>query len=71
MHIARRPVGMVFDDSIVLTVVSFWLHGRLDGSAGRPGSAYMLAFVLGWLGSLTALLTGAFLVMVAMSLSAS
>ena len=67
----RQTIGMVFGASIVMTVVSFWLHGRLAGTAGRPGAASMLAFVLGWLGALTALLTGAFLLTVAMRLSAS
>ena len=62
---------MVFGASVVLTLVSFWLHSRLAGTAGRPGVASMLAFVLGWLSALTALLTGAFLLTVAMSTLAS
>ena len=67
----RQTIGMIFGASVVLTVVSFWLHGRLAGTAGRPGAASMLAFVLGWLSALTALLTGAFLLMVATSMLAS
>ena len=66
-----QTIGMVFGASVVLTVGSFWLHGRLAGTAGRPGAASMLAFVLGWLCALTALLTGAFLLMVAVSRQAS
>ena len=55
-----------FGASAVVTAVSFWLHGRLAGSEGRPGAASMTAFVLGWLSVLTALLTGVFLLMVAL-----
>ena len=66
-----RTIGTVFGASVVMTVISFWLHGRLAGTAGRPGAASMLAFVLGWLSALTALLTGAFLLMVSMSKLAS
>ena len=60
-------IGAIFGASAVLTVVSFWFHGRLAGHEGRPGAASMGAFVLGWLSVLTALLTGAFLLMVAVS----
>ena len=66
-----QTIGMVFGAPAVLAVVSFWLHGRLAGTAGRPGAASMLAFVLGWLSALTAILTGVLLLMVAMSQSAS
>jgi hypothetical protein len=62
-----QTIGTVFGASAVLTVVAFWLHSRLAGTAERPGAASMLAFVLGWLSALTALLTGAFLLMVAVS----
>ena len=64
-----QTIGMVCGVSVVLTVVSFWLHGRLAGTVGRPGPAAMLAFVLGWLSALTAILTGLFLLMVAVSQS--
>ncbi len=60
-----QTIGMVFGASAALTVVAFWLHGRLAGAEGRPGATSMLAFVLGWLGALTAVLTGAFLLLVA------
>jgi hypothetical protein len=62
-----QTIGTIFFASAVLTIVSFWLHGRLAGTEGRPGAASMGAFVLGWLSVLTALLTGAFLLMVAVS----
>jgi hypothetical protein len=62
-----QSIGAVFGGSAVLTIVAFWLHRRLAGSAGRPGGASMAAFVLVWLGAMTALLTGAFLLMVAVS----
>jgi len=60
-----QAIGAVFGGSAVSTLVAFWLHHRLAGSEGRPGAASMLAFVLGWLSALTALLTGAFLLLVA------
>jgi hypothetical protein len=60
-----QTIGTIFGASAAATVVSFWLHGRLAGAEGRPGPASMIAFVLGWLSVLTALLTGVFLLMVA------
>jgi hypothetical protein len=62
-----QMIGTVCGASAGLTIVAFWLHGRLAGAEGRPGLASMLAFVLGWLGALTALLTGAFLLLVVLS----
>jgi len=59
-----QTIGAVFGSSVVLTIVAFWLHGRLAGPEGRPGLVSMLAFVFGWLSALTALLTGAFLLVV-------
>ena len=59
-----QTIGTIFGASAVVTVVSFWLHGHLAGSEGRPGAASMIAFVLGWLSVLTALLTGTFLLVV-------
>lgn len=61
-----QTIGMVFIGSFVLCIVSFWLHGRLAGPGERPGPVSMLAFVVGWLAALTALLTGGFLLMVAL-----
>lgn len=62
-----QRIATDFVGSLVVTVVSFWLHVRLAGSVGRPGPASMAAFVLGWMGVLTALCTGGFLLMVALS----
>jgi len=62
-----ETLGMVFGGSGVLTVVAFWLHRRLAGTGERVGPASMAGFVLGWLSALTALLTGAFLLLVAVS----
>jgi hypothetical protein len=60
-----QTIATLFGVSVALTVMSFWLHGRLAGTEGRPGASSMAAFVLGWLSALTALLTGLFLLMVA------
>lgn len=62
-----QAIATVFGGSAILTVVAFWLHRRLAGAGERPGGASMAAFVLGWLSALTALLTGAFLLTVAVS----
>ncbi len=60
-----QTIAAIFGASAVLTALSFWLHGRLAGPEGRPGAASMGAFVLGWLSVLAALITGAFLLIVA------
>lgn len=62
-----QAIGTVFGGSVVVTIVAFWLHRRLAGTGERAGAASMAAFVLGWLSVLTALLTGAFLLMVAVN----
>ena len=54
-------IGGVFVGSAVLAALSFLAHGRWAGTGERAGCLSMLAFVLGWLCVLTALLTGAFL----------
>lgn len=46
----------------VLAVVAFVAHGRLAGSGERPGCVSMVAFVIGWLAVLLAVVTGLFLV---------
>jgi hypothetical protein len=61
-----QTIGAVFIGAVLVTIVSFWLHARLAGTQGRPGPFSMAAFVLGWLSVLTALLTGAFLLVVAL-----
>lgn len=59
-----QTIGAVFVMSVMLTIVAFGLHGRLAGGGERPGPVSMAAFVLGWLSALTALTTGAFLMLV-------
>ena len=61
-----ETIGIVFGVSAMLTVIAFWLHARLASGPGRPGPVSMVAFVLGWLGALTAVLTGTFLLAMAM-----
>jgi hypothetical protein len=58
-------IRLVFLASFILTILSFWLHRRLAGTEGRPGPVSMALFVLGWLAVLTAICTGAFLLLVA------
>jgi hypothetical protein len=60
-----QTIGTICGASAALTVISFWLHGRLAGTEGRPGVTSMLAFVLGWLSVMTAVITGTFLLVVA------
>jgi hypothetical protein len=60
-----QTITTVFVGAVILTIVSFWLHARLAGTHGRPGPVSMAAFVLGWLGVLTAVCTGGFLLLVA------
>jgi hypothetical protein len=62
-----QTIGMLFGSSAVLTIVSFWLHARLAGTGERVGPLSMAAFVFGWLCVLTALLTGAFLLTMAVT----
>lgn len=46
----------------LVAVGAFIAHGRLAGPGERPGLLSMVAFVLGWLAVLVALITGAFLI---------
>jgi hypothetical protein len=62
-----QTISMVFGGSAVFTIVAFWLHRRLAGTGERAGATSMAAFVLGWLGALTAILTGTFLLIMAVS----
>jgi hypothetical protein len=50
--------------SCVVAIVAFVAHRRLAGTAERAGLASMLAYVLGWLAVLTAIITGGFLLSV-------
>jgi hypothetical protein len=61
-----QTIGAVFVGAVLMTIVSFWLHARLAGTHGRPGPFSMAAFVLGWLSVMTAVLTGVFLLTVAL-----
>jgi hypothetical protein len=45
----------------VTAVAAFVAHGRLAGTGERAGCSSMVAFVIGWLAVLTALITGVFL----------
>lgn len=45
----------------IVAVAAFIGHGRLAGSGERPGCISMIAFVIGWLAVLLALITGIFL----------
>jgi hypothetical protein len=45
----------------LLAVFAFVAHGRLAGSGERPGCVSMIAFVVGWLAALLAVITGLFL----------
>jgi hypothetical protein len=47
-----------------VAVVAFVAHRRLAGTGERPGLVSMIAFVIGWLAVLLALITGLFLVSV-------
>jgi hypothetical protein len=45
----------------IIAVAAFIAHGRLAGTGERAGCISMVAFVIGWMAALTALITGAFL----------
>ncbi|MCC6179650.1 MAG: hypothetical protein IT305_30435 [Chloroflexi bacterium] len=62
-----QTIRTVFGAAVVLTIASFWLHRRLAGVNEFPGGASMAAFVAGWLSGITVFLTGAFLLMLAVS----
>jgi len=46
----------------LVAIIAFVAHRRLAGLGDRPGCISMMAFVIGWLAALTALITGLFLV---------
>jgi hypothetical protein len=46
----------------VVAIIAFVAHRRLAGLTERPGCISMIAFVIGWLAALTALITGLFLI---------
>lgn len=45
----------------VVAIAAFFAHGRLAGTGERPGCISMIAFVIGWLAVLLAVITGVFL----------
>jgi hypothetical protein len=51
----------VFAGSCGLAIAAFVAHRRLAGTGERAGCTSMVAFVAAWIGILTALITGAFL----------
>ncbi len=56
-----RAIVTTFLVSCVVAVGGFVAHGRLAGNAERPGLVSMIAFVVGWLAVLLAVITGLFL----------
>ena len=56
-----RAIIMTFLVSCAVAVSGFVAHGRLAGTAERPGFVSMMAFVIGWMGVLLAVITGLFL----------
>ena len=56
-----RAIIATFLVACAVAVGGFVAHGRLAGNAGRPGFVSMLAFVVGWMGVLLAIITGLFL----------
>lgn len=56
-----RAITSVFVAACLLTVAALIAHRRLAGTGERAGCASMVAFVVGWLMALTALITGVFL----------
>lgn len=58
----RTAITALFGAASLLAVLAFRAHRRFAGTEGRPGPLSMAAFVVGWLASLAALLTGLFLV---------
>ena len=56
----RTITGLFFAAS-VLAVAAFAAHRRLAGTGERAGCLSMLAFVVGWLAVVTAVMTGVFL----------
>jgi hypothetical protein len=57
-----RAIVTTFIVACVVAVGAFRAHGRLAGAGERPGLLSMIAFVVGWLAVLLALITGLFLI---------
>ena len=60
-----QTIVMVCVGAVLGTVLCFWLHARFAGTGERAGPVPMAAFVLGWLCVITAVVTGTFLLMIA------
>jgi len=56
-----RAIVTTFVLACIAAAAAFSAHGRLAGSGERPGFMSMIAFVIGWLAVLLALITGLFL----------
>jgi hypothetical protein len=56
-----RAIVSTFVMSCAVAVAAFIAHRKLAGSGERPGCISMLAFVVGWLAVLLAVITGIFL----------
>jgi len=56
-----RAIVITFVVACCVMVGAFVAHGRLAGTGERPGCISMIAFVIGWLGVLLAVITGLFL----------
>jgi hypothetical protein len=56
-----RAIVSTFVVACVAAIAAFYAHGRLAGPGERPGLISMLAFVIGWLAILLAIITGLFL----------
>jgi hypothetical protein len=56
-----RAIVSTFLISCAVAIAGFVAHGRLAGTGERPGLVSMIAFVIGWLAVLLAVITGLFL----------
>ena len=56
-----RAIVTTFLVACAVAIAGLVAHRRLAGPAGRPGLVSMLAFVVGWVGVLLAVITGLFL----------
>jgi hypothetical protein len=59
-----RAIASLCGAACVIAGVAFVAHRRLAGTGERAGCTSMLAYVIGWLAVLTALITGGFLLSV-------
>jgi len=57
-----RAIVTTFVLACVAAIAAFYAHGRFAGTGERPGFISMIAFVIGWLAVLLAVITGLFLI---------